>query len=587
MAPPSKRTAVQTPALRPYAGRAAVANPVDIEALREQIFPVLNAADINLLMRVGTVKQWAAGETIFHAGRAAGGMHVILSGSVLISRHDGLQRQFTVARHGAGEFTAELGQLTDRPSLVQATAEGAVSTLLISSAALRQVLVTEASLGERLMRALILRRINLIDTGECGPALIGAVGSPDMVRLQNFLTSNGHPHTVMDPAGDEAAAALLQVYGASPEQLPLVVCPDGGVRFNPTESMLARCIGMLPQLDPEQVFDVLIVGAGPAGLATAVYAASEGLSVLVVEQRASGGQAGASARIENYLGFPTGISGQELAGRAQVQAQKFGAELAVPLGVQELCCACWPRGALLSDGSRVQARSVVVACGARYRRLDLEGAQRFEGHGIHYWASPVEAKLCAGQEVVLVGAGNSAGQAAVFLASHAARVHMVVRADGLAESMSAYLVERIAATANIVLHVRTSVTGLETADHGAGMLAAVKLTRRLSGRESSEFILPASRLFLFIGAEPQTDWLRNCGVQLDQKGFVLSGQAANPGSADAASLATSVPGIFVAGDARSGSVKRVAAAVGEGAAVVAQLHAYLALAAEVSQDAVL
>jgi thioredoxin reductase (NADPH) len=219
--------------------------------------------------------------------------------------------------------------------------------------------------------------------------------------------------------------------------------------------------------------------------------------------------------------------------------------------------------------------------GARYRRLDLEGAQRFEGHGIHYWASPVEAKLCADQEVVLVGAGNSAGQAAVFLASHAARVHMVVRADGLAESMSAYLVERIAATANIVLHVRTSVTGLETADHGAGMLAAVKLTRRLSGRESSEFILPASRLFLFIGAEPQTDWLRNCGVQLDQKGFVLSGQAANPGSADAASLATSVPGIFVAGDARSGSVKRVAAAVGEGAAVVAQLHAYLALAAEV------
>jgi thioredoxin reductase (NADPH) len=578
--PQLPRTAVQSPALRPYAGRAAVASPVDIEARRAQIFPVLGAADIALLMRVGTVRHWTAGEVIFHAGRAAGGMHVILSGHVLISRHDGLQRQFTVARHGSGEFTAELGELTDRPSLVQASAEDAVSTLQISSAALRLLLITEASLGERLMRALILRRINLIDTGECGPALIGAVGSPDMVRLQNFLTSNGYPHTVMDPEVDEAAAALLQVYGAAPEHLPLVVCPDGGVRFNPTESALARCIGMLPQLDPEQVFDVLIVGAGPAGLATAVYAASEGLSVLVVEQRAFGGQAGASARIENYLGFPTGISGQELAGRAQVQAQKFGAHIAVPLCVEELCCASWPRGALLSDGSRVQARSVVVACGARYRRLQLDGAQRFEGHGIHYWASPVEAKLCAGQEVVLVGAGNSAGQAAVFLASHAARVHMVVRADGLAESMSAYLVDRIAAASNIVLHAHTTVTGLETADNGAGVLAAVTLMQRVRGSESRQFMLPATRLFLFIGAEPQTAWLRDCGVQLDQKGFVLSGQAANPGSADAASLATSVPGIFVAGDARSGSVKRVAAAVGEGAAVVAQLHSYLAQAAE-------
>jgi thioredoxin reductase (NADPH) len=581
MPQPPKRTAVQTPALRPYAGRAAVANPVDIEARREQIFPVLSAADISLLMRVGTVQQWDAGDVIFHAGRAAGGMHVILSGSVVISRHDGLQRQFTVARHGAGEFTAELGQLTDRPSLVQATAEDAVSTLQISSAALRLLILTEASLGERLMRALILRRINLIDTGECGPALIGAVGSPDMVRLQNFLTSNGYPHTVMDPEVDEAAAALLQAYGASSENLPLVVCPDGGVRFNPTESALARCIGMLPQLDPEQVFDVLIVGAGPAGLAAAVYAASEGLSVLVVEQRAFGGQAGASARIENYLGFPTGISGQELAGRAHVQAQKFGADIAVPLCVEELCCACWPRGAKLSDGTRVQARSVVIACGARYRRLELDGAQRFEGHGIHYWASPVEAKLCAGQEVVLVGAGNSAGQAAVFLAAHASRVHMVVRADGLAESMSAYLVERIAAAPNIVLHTRTTVAGLDTADSGSGMLAAVRLHQRRAGQQGSEFVLPATRLFLFIGAEPQTDWLRNCGVRTDEKGFVLSGQAANPGSADAGSLATTVPGIFVAGDARSGSTKRVAAAVGEGAAVVAQIHGFLAQAARV------
>jgi thioredoxin reductase (NADPH) len=557
----------QSPALRPHAGRTPVANPVDIESRRKQIFPVLTMAEISATMRFGIVHHWRPGETIFRAGKASGGMHIILAGWVVISRHDGLNRQFTVAHHGPGEFTAEISQLSDRPSLVEGTAIGEVSTLQISSLMLRRLIVSHADLGERIMRALILRRMNLLDTGECGPALVGRLGNPDMVRLQNFLTSNGHPHTVLDPDDDPAAAALLQVYAPAPQQMPLVIYPDGGVGFNPSENALARNLGMLPLLESSQVYDVLIVGAGPAGLAAAVYAASEGLSVLVLEQHAFGGQAGASARIENYLGFPTGISGQELAGRAYVQAQKFGAEIAVPLCVVDLCCDTTPRRAVLNDASYVQAKTVVIASGARYRRLDLAGVERFEGRCIHYWASPIEAKLCFEQEIVLVGGGNSAGQAAVFLASHALKVHMVVRGPGLTDSMSAYLIERIATTENISLHTDSIVSALDGSDEG---LEAVRLLQH-----GCERIISTSRLFLFIGAEPQTDWLHSCGLNLDQKGFVLTGQASNAGVAGASGLAASAPGIFAIGDVRAGSVKRVAAAVGEGAAVVAQIHAYL------------
>lgn len=557
----------QSSALDPHTGRTSVTNPVDIDSRRDQIFPVLTIAEIASIMRFGVVRHWHPGEIIFHAGKASGGMHVILSGWVVISRHDGLNRQITVAHRGPGEFTAEISQLSDRPSLVEGTAVGEVSTLQISSLMLRRLIINNANLGERIMRSLILRRMNLLDTGECGPALVGTAGTPDMVRLQNFLTGNGHPHTVLDPAVDLAAAALLQVYAPAPQHLPLVIYPDGGVGFNPSESALARNLGMLPQLKNSHVYDVLIVGAGPAGLAAAAYAASEGLSVLVLEQRAFGGQAGASSRIENYLGFPTGISGQELAGRAYVQAQKFGAEIAVPLSVVGLLCDTFPRRAVLNDGSYVQANTVVIASGARYRRLGLAGSERFEGRGIHYWASPIEAKLCFEQEVALVGGGNSAGQAAVFLASHAFKVHMVVRGPGLTESMPSYLIERIAMTENIDLHTHSTVSALDGTEEG---LAAVSLLRH-----GCERIIPASRLFLFIGAEPQTDWLRNCGLTLDRKGFVLTGQATKASARNTSGLATSVPGIFAIGDVRAGSVKRVASAVGEGAAVVAQIHAYL------------
>ncbi len=562
--PPKK---FQSTALDPYAGRTPAENPANTDSRRNQIFPVLTIAEIASIMRFGVVHHWRPGEIIFSAGKVSGGMHVILSGWVLISRHDGLNRQITVAHQGPGEFTAEISQLSDRPSLVEGTAVGEVSTLQISPSMLRRLIVNNANLGERIMRALILRRMILLDTGECGPALVGAIGSRDMVRLQNFLTSNGHPHTVLDPAADLAAAALLQVYAPAPQHLPLVIYPDGGVGFNPSENALARNLGMLPPLKKSCVYDVLVVGAGPAGLAAAAYAASEGLSVLVLEQRAFGGQAGASSRVENYLGFPTGISGQELVGRTYVQAQKFGAEIAVPLSVVDLCRDTSPHRAVLNDGSYVQANTVVIASGARYRHLDLAGSERFEGRGIHYWASPIEAKLCFEQEIVLVGGGDSAGQAAVFLASHAFKVHIAVRGPGLTERMSAYLIERIAMTENIDVHTHSIVSALDGTNEG---LTAVRLLQ-----QGFEKIIPASRIFLFIGAEPQTDWLHNCGLTLDRKGFVLTGQANKANARGTLELATSIPGIFAIGDVRAGSVKRVASAVGEGAAVVGQIHAYL------------
>ena len=301
---------------------------------------------------------------------------------------------------------------------------GDVEAIVISSPSLRALVVAEAELGERIMRALILRRVELIGAGAGGPTIVGPAGSEGVVRLAGFLSRNGQPHTVLDPNDDEEAAALLKDHVQRPEDAPLVVCPGGQVRRNPSEAELGRCLGMLPEFDPEALVDVLIVGAGPAGLAAAVYAASEGLSVQVLENHAFGGQAGASSRIENYLGFPTGISGQALAGRAFVQAQKFGAQIAIPAPAIRLHCDTYPLQVELGDGMRLRARSVLIATGARYRRPGLADLAAFEGRGVHYWASPIEGKLCANEEVILVGGGNSAGQAAVFLAGHAARVHV-------------------------------------------------------------------------------------------------------------------------------------------------------------------
>jgi thioredoxin reductase (NADPH) len=444
---------------------------------------------------------------------------------------------------------------------------------LIPPDKLRALLVAEADLGERIMRALILRRVSLIQGGVGGPVLIGPAAHGDMARLQSFLARNGQPHHLLDPATDTDAADLVARYSASRAELPLVVCPDGSVLRNPTETSLAMAMGMIGHHGPEKLYDVAVVGSGPAGLATAVYAASEGLTVAVFDSRAFGGQAGASARIENYLGFPTGISGQALAGRAFNQAQKFGAEMLIPVSVKSLDCSKNNGAFELATecGRFLRAKSIVVASGARYRRPEIENLGAFEGRGVWYWASPIEARLCVDQDVVLVGGGNSAGQAAVFLAGHARKVSMMIRGGGLGASMSRYLIERIEATPNIELMFNTEVVGVEGSEDAS--LERVRWRSRLG---PDEYALDVRNLFLFVGADPATGWLEGCGVKVDRGGFVLTGvQHGANGERPVPPLETTVPGVFAVGDVRSGSVKRVGGAIGEGAQVVAALHGFL------------
>ncbi len=535
---------------------------------RDQMFPKLTTDEIDRLRRFGHSETYAAGTMLFEAGHPGPGMFVVLSGRVSVTRHEGVGsegHETEVVNQGPGEFLAEIGQLSGRPALVNGRALGATEVLLVPPQGLRALVVAEASLGERIMRALILRRVSLLDSGAGGPVLIGAADLPGSVRLQGFLSRNGHPFSVLDPSTDADAHALVDHEHAAARELPLVAMPDGTVLRNPDEATLARGLGLLTEIDPDRVFDLAVVGAGPAGLAAAVYAASEGLSVLVLDQRAPGGQAGASARIENYLGFPTGISGQALAGRAFVQAQKFGAEMAIPAEVARLDCDKRPLGLVLADERRVQARSLVIASGARYRRPDIPGLDQFDGRGVYYWASPIEAKLCGREEVVLVGGGNSAGQAVVFLAATAGHVHVVIRGTGLAASMSRYLIERIEAQPNVTVHTQTQITALEGDE--AGLVAV-----RWRGPDG-EAVQRTKRLFLFVGADPNTGWLQGC-VALDGKGFVRTGP--DKDMRNRAPLQTSIPGVFAIGDVRAASTKRVAAAVGEGAAAVAQIHAYLA-----------
>src|SRR5208282_3825714 len=383
------------------------------------------------------------------------------------------------------------------------------------------LLIAEAELGERIMRALILRRVGLIETGAGGPVIVGRADNGDVLRLENFLRRNSHPHQVLDPDTDSEAKALIERFHVDPGQLPIVLCPQGQLLRNPSEEELARCLGLVGPIDPDRIYDVAIVGAGPAGLAAAVYAGSEGLSVLVLDCRARGGQAGASARIENYLGFPTGISGHALMARAANQAQKFGVEMAIP---DEVVSVQTPEGSSpkrfilkLSNNEYACARAVIIASGARYRRLALPNLDTFESSSVHYWASPLEGKLCGGQEVALVGGGNSAGQATVYLASQVAKVSLIARGADLATSMSRYLVDRISGLANVEVLTRTQITGLEGID---GMLRAIRWRQDASGEEVRRDI---HHLFLFIGADPNTDWLAGSGVAIDPKGFVLTG----------------------------------------------------------------
>jgi thioredoxin reductase (NADPH) len=537
---------------------------------REQMFFRLTAAEIERLRRFGTPRRFTDGEHLVRAGEVGVGMIIILTGDVVVTRRDGLGHDDLLTTYRASEFIAEVNQLAGRASFIDAHAKGAVEALCVSPANLRALLVAEAELGERIMRALILRRVGLIESGAGGPTLIGSLRHPGVLRLQNFLTRNGVPYRVLDPEVEHDADSLIASVTPSPEELPLVLCADGVLLRNPTEHELAERVGLAPRLDPNHRYDVAVVGGGPAGLATAVYAASEGLSVLVLEAQTYGGQAGASSRIENYLGFPTGITGQALVSRAFVQAQKFGAEVIIPVVVQELDCTS-PEdfGLRLSVETTIRARTVVIASGARYRRPSFAGFEAAEQNGVHYWASPAEGKLCAGMEVALVGGGNSAGQAAVYLATKGAKVSMLVRGQSLEATMSSYLIERIAAQPNIALLTQTAIHRVDVDEAGA----LCRIVWR-NGRTGVATDRALRHLFLFIGADPCVAWLRKCGVALDAKGFVLTGEEATTGSRP--TLMTSRKGVFAIGDVRAGSTKRVAAAVGEGAAVVAQIHACLA-----------
>ena len=545
-----------------------MANPEKsiIETRSAQMFFALEPAEIERVRRFGTCRTYAAGEALANVGQVAQGVTIIISGEVDVSQRMQSGGNRLIVTHRPGSFMGELAQLSGRPALIDAYAKTPVHALIIPTDRLRALLIAEADLGERIMRALILRRVGLIETGGGGPVIVGRAGNGDVLRLANFLRRNGHPHQSLDPETDEEARALVEKFHLDPAGLPIVVCPSGQLLHNPSEIELARCIGLVGPIDPNKVYDVAVVGAGPAGLATAVYAASEGLSVLVFDCRAFGGQAGASARIENYLGFPTGISGMALMGRAYNQAQKFGAEMSIPteaLGLETPGDGHAQHFAVkLADDQRATARAVVAANGARYRRLDVDGLEAFEAASVHYWASPLEGKLCSGEEVALVGAGNSAGQATVYLASQAKNVWLLVRGPNLGASMSRYLVDRIEGLANVEVLTRTQISGLEGKD---GMLEAIRW-KDASGKETRR---PIGHLFSFIGVDPNTDWL-GAGVMLDEKGFVVTGKG------NAGPLETNVHGLFAVGDIRSGSVKRVAASVGEGAQVVAALHAFLA-----------
>jgi len=549
--------------------RAELSSPI-YESRRAQMYPLLAPPEIERLRRFGNLRAFADGEMLVRTGEAGHGLTLILAGEVDIIRHgqNGAPGQLIVA-HGPGAFMGELAQLSGQPALVDAQARGQVEAVVIPPERLRALLVAEAEMGERIMRALILRRVGLIETGTGGPILVGHEGDADLLRLEGYLARNGHPHQRLDPTTDADARALVERFHVAPEELPIVLCPNGRLLRNPSEACLARCLGLVGPIDPDRMFDVAVIGAGPAGLATAVYAASEGLSVLVLDCRAFGGQAGASARIENYLGFPTGISGLALMARAFNQAQKFGVEMAIPDEAVKL--ECDDRGGRrlsLANGERIRARAVVLATGARYRRLGVDNLDEFEGSSVHYWASPLEARLATGQDVALVGGGNSAGQGVVFLAGHARHVTLIARRP-LEQTMSAYLVERIAGLPNVDVIAGAEVSTLE----GRGRtLEAIGWRTPGSDTETRR---ACRHLFLFIGANPNTDWLAGSGLELDPRGFILTGPEAR---ADALPLETSRPGVFAVGDVRAASVKRVASAVGDGAQVVAALHSYLARA---------
>jgi thioredoxin reductase (NADPH) len=546
------------------------------ESRREQMFPKLTAQQIARLEPHGRRIRTAAGQVLSEAGQGHRDLYVVLSGSLQIVR-PGLQGEEPITIEVAGDFTGEMSTLRGLGGFTRVRVCEAGEVLAIGESELRTVVQTDPEIMEIFMRAFILRRMGLIASDQAGDViLVGSMHSSATLRLVQFLTRNTYPFVMRDVDTDKEAKAFLQGFNLKAGDLPVVLCRGQVALRNPSNSEVAACLGMNPQLDSEKIRDVVVIGAGPSGLAAAVYAASEGLDVLVIETVAPGGQAGSSSKIENYLGFPTGISGLALAGRALVQAQKFGADVAIATSAVRLICDCKPFRIELSDGQTVRSRTVIIASGAEYRKLGIENLTDYLGVGVYYAATAVEKKLCGDEEVIVVGGGNSAGQAAVFMANNGRRVQLLVRSGGLAESMSRYLIRRIEETPNITLHVRTEITALE----GNGRLQRVTWRTGPDGKPQTHAI---GHIFLMTGAVPNTGWLRDC-VALDDKGFVRTGPDLHvengapvgwPLSRPPLHLETTIPGIFAVGDVRCGSAKRVAAAVGEGSVCVQLIHRLL------------
>ena len=540
----------------------------------DRLYPTLSPAQLERVAAHGRRRQVAQGEVLQSAGEPAARCFVVVAGRI-----DGVRpsaAEEIVVSLGPGMFTGEATMLSGRPGLAQIRAEADGEVIEIARDDLLALIQTDGELSAIFMRAFILRRVELIARGVSDVVVLGSTHCQGTLRVREFLTRNGHPHTMLDLDRDAGVQELLDRFHITAADIPVILTCGEVVLRNPTNQQIADALGFNDAIDQTHVRDLVIVGAGPSGLAAAVYGASEGLDVLVVESTAPGGQAGSSSRIENYLGFPTGIAGMDLAARATNQAQKFGAQLMVGTGARRLTCDRNPRALEIGDGQLLSARAVIIATGAEYRRLAIDGLSRFEGAGVYYAATFMEAQLCAGEEVVIVGAGNSAGQAAVFLAQAARRVHMVIRSTGLADTMSRYLIRRIEDHPAIVRHVRTEIVSLE----GNGHLERVGWRDNESGRVETHGI---RHVFTMTGAVPSTGWLNGC-LTLDDNGFIKTGPDLSPEELAAARwplaraphlLETSRPGVFAVGDVRAGSLKRVASAVGEGSIAIAAVHQVL------------
>jgi thioredoxin reductase (NADPH) len=542
---------------------------------RAEMFPTLDAAQIDRMRAAGHERAFHAGQILYEQGETSTGFLVVLEGSIeVIHPHAGGESTIAVIEQGG--FSGEINMLTGMPSLVRMRARSAGRALEIERSALRSCLASDTDLSEVVMRAFILRRTGLISQGAGDVVVIGSHHSAGTLRVQEFLTRNGHPHASIDVERDPSAHALLEQFGVTVDEVPIVICRGVRVLRNPSNDDLAECLGYRAALDDTKIRDVVVIGAGPAGLAAAVYAGSEGLDVLVLESIAPGGQAGSSSKIENYLGFPTGISGQALAARAFTQAEKFGSEIAIARSATGLECERQPYH-IRVDGTSVLARSIVIATGARYHRPDIESLDRFEGLGIYYSATAVEARRCEAEEVIVVGGGNSAGQAAVFLAHGARKVHLLVRGKTLSNTMSRYLIRRIEDTPNIDLRVETEIVGLD----GTQELERVTCADKRTGERATRAV---RHVFMMTGATPNTGWLGTCLV-LDDKGFIKVGPDLTRSELVAARwplarapylFETSRPAVFAVGDVRANSIKRVASAVGEGSICIQLVHKVLA-----------